>query len=61
VTDWSLARAGSNIDEKISYQAIPANDSTELNGKHPGIQQSNEPDEKAIRPAMHQLAIVKFH
>jgi hypothetical protein len=52
VAKWSVTRAGSNVNEKFSCQAIPANDSRSLSGKCPGIQQSKNPNEKAIRPAM---------
>jgi hypothetical protein len=47
---WSgellFARAGSNVNEKFSYRAIPANDSKLLNGKPIRLQQSNELNER---------------
>jgi hypothetical protein len=38
VANWSLTRAGSNVNEIFSYRAIPANDSRESSGGHTGLQ-----------------------
>jgi hypothetical protein len=40
------------VNEKFSYQAIPANDSRELCEKYPGLGQPKRPNEKAVHPAM---------
>jgi hypothetical protein len=55
IPNWLLIRAESNVNEKFSSQAIPANDSRELSVEHAGPLQLNMPNEKVVRLTMPEL------
>jgi hypothetical protein len=56
IIDFPLTDAGFKLNRKISDQAIPADRSIWGNGKPPGYEQSNNQNERVVRPTRSEFS-----